>query len=73
MENKKTLTKVIPSVELLDEMEALVVRGGYDVAPMGSDDPTKTDCLCVKAKCPTNQSFCECIVIVGGQGCLEKP
>lgn len=74
---EKQLKKVIPSLELLGEMESLVVRGGYNDSPLSTNpsclnlncDCTKTVCDCTDSNCGCQKNQCNCWYPVNNVGC----
>lgn len=72
MKTEHPLKSVFRSVDLLTEMEALVIRGGYAVSPNSTyDKDCSNNCDCPKPNCPCPNE--NCLVVVGGDDCKQKP
>lgn len=66
MKTKHEHQRIVPSMELLSEMEALVIRGGTIALPQGGNNCncTKTQCDCIGDGChPT---------VGSGNGCQTQ-
>lgn len=68
MKTVKPFKSVIRDVELLNEMEALVIRGGYTISPESTyNRDCANNCDCIKPDCPCTKTNCP--IIVGGTDC----